>query len=132
MEHSEDWRYESSALRADGKITGYTYRDGGRGKNPQRYAGYFADVTFLISAGPVTITTDRRFELPEQGQAMFGWEVDVLYFPGTTQRARVLQWWQRRWPEILLVLLFPLAAILCVLHLLYQWWWPLEKRASNG
>ena len=130
-EYAEDRRYESSALRADGKITGYTYRDGGLAKNAQRYTGHYANVSFSTPTGRVTIATERRYETPDQRQAMLGWEVDVLYFPTEPHRARVLQWWEPRWPQTLPLLLLG-AAIFGILHLIYRWWRLRKECALNG
>lgn len=120
----EDERYATSALQSDGRISGYTYWDGGTGKNASRRAGYYANVTFQTPEGPFTVRTQRRYDTPEDQKAMLGWRVDVLYFPGEKERARIAQWSGPSWPSALPALLLILFGCLGVIRLIYGWWRP--------
>lgn len=120
--YKEDARYETSALRSGGRISGYTYWDEGSGKNADRRAGYYANVTFSTPEGPVTIRSQKRYDTPEHRNAMLGWEVDVLYFPGEASRARVLQWSEPVWKKFLPLLLLGVFGCLGILWMMSKWW----------
>ncbi len=118
--YSQDRLYETSAVRTVGEITGYTYREGKRVKGVLHQGGYFAEVTFQTPKGAVTVTTEARYDTPEDRKAMLGWDVDVLYLPDETQRARVMQFWRSSWPDIFVMFLLLMGTAFGILHLTFR------------
>jgi hypothetical protein len=129
-EYKLDKRYELEGIRAEGEVTSFRYYQG-KGKNPERFTGYYPNVTFTTPNGPVTI--EASFGEPvtaEKQQGLLGWKLNVAYLPEQPERGRVITWHHTfasgAWPLLLL------CAVSTILVFYYAYvMWPHRRKEPN-